>query len=265
MALVTVTKCHGTGNDFVLLDARNLSNIDYAATARQLCHRRFSLGADGLLVIERAEQPECSARMRIFNADGSEAEMCGNGIRCVTMVLQAAEPKNAFNIETAAGIVPTEVLLDTKSTSVRVRMGTPTITAASNPYEVSIGNRHVVLFVNGDLENVEFHEVARGINEAKGAAVNVEVASVDNNGIYMRVHERGVGETWACGTGACAVAVAAITSGRTTSPVLVQSKGGVVKIEWAGSGQPVFLAGDANLVYSTQVDTPARSTGMSGV
>jgi diaminopimelate epimerase len=265
MALLTVTKCHGTGNDFILLDARGLMNVDYAVVARKLCHRRFSIGGDGLLVIESAGAPGCDARMRIFNADGSEAQMCGNGIRCVTIFLRESAPgKTTFDIETLSGIKHTEVDDWQGQQAVRVCMGIPHVVArvysrqSLATYDVSIGNPHVVVFETGDLEGVDLDEVAGASNQDKQNGVNVEVATFAPDGIFMRVYERGVGETWACGTGACAVGAAAITCGRASSPVAVRSRGGAVSVEWSGPGQPVFLTGDANLVYSTQVEVPAN-------
>jgi diaminopimelate epimerase len=280
MALLTVTKCHGTGNDFVLLDARGLTNVNYPGVARELCHRRFSIGGDGLLVIESPGAPGCDARMRIFNADGSEAQMCGNGIRCVTMFLRESKPgKTQFEIETASGIIHTEVVTSQTRPAVRVCMGIPNVARAnlfarqcsspplgrlltsgesSRAYDVSIGNAHVVIFETGDIQHVDLEQIAGAINKLNTNGVNVEIASFAPDSVFMRVHERGVGETWACGTGACAVAAAAITCGLVSSPVTVRSRGGAVEVEWSGPSQPVFLTGEANLVYQTQVEVPAK-------
>jgi diaminopimelate epimerase len=271
MPAVTVTKCCGTGNDFVLLDARALGGLDYPALAKQLCPRRFSLGADGLLAIETASIPGCDARMRVFNADGSEAETCGNGIRCVAAFLHKSNQKTSFTIETAAGIMTADIVNDPNLRLVRVCMGVPAVTRSSRAlarattphavspgiqdvFEVSMGNPHVVVFVSEALEAADLECIARSAHKSKGEPANVELVCVADQEMTMRVHERGVGETWACGSGACAAAAAAIVSSRTTSPVRVRSKGGSVEVEWSGPGRPAYLTGDALLVYTTRVE-----------
>ena len=289
MPLIAVTKCHGTGNDFVLLDARGAAEMPYAAIARELCHRRFSLGADGLLVIGEPTAPGCAASMRTFNADGSEAEMCGNGIRCVTRYLHEENPaKTQFDIETAAGVMRTNIATWQGQPGVRVAMGVPeipkthssedknvdarihsrtvaqgrTFSFSGERYEahsVSMGNPHTVVFGAGDPAAIDLEALAAAANgSANVDATNVEFATVMSDGIHMRVRERGVGETWACGTGACAAAAAAMHSGRAESPVVVHSRGGTVLVEWAGAGHPAYLTGDAHLVYRTTVDVPTR-------
>jgi diaminopimelate epimerase len=279
MPAVTVTKCCGTGNDFVLLDARALSGLNYPVLAKQLCRRRFSLGADGLLAIQTASIPGCDARMRVFNADGSEAEMCGNGIRCVAAFLHKSSQKTGFTFETAAGVMTADVLNHPDLTLVRVCMGVPAVTRGSRAlarattsnavspgvddvFDVSMGNPHVVVFVSGELEAADLECIARSVHESKGEPANVELVCMADQGMAMRVHERGVGETWACGTGACAAAAAAVMSNRTTSPVRVRSKGGSVEVEWSGPGQPAYLTGDALLVYTAQVELDERSPGI---
>lgn len=275
MPLIAVTKCHGTGNDFVLLDARGAAEMSYAAIAKGLCHRRFSLGADGLLVIGEPTAPGCAASMRTFNADGSEAEMCGNGIRCVTRFLHEENPaKTQFDIETAAGVMRTNIAAWQGQPGVRVAMGEPTfariqsravppgrtLSYSGEQYEaqsVSLGNPHTVVFGAGDPAAIDLEALAEAANSSANIdATNVEFATVQPDGIHMRVRERGVGETWACGTGACAVAAAAMQSGCAKSAVVVHSRGGAVLVEWAGAGHPAYLTGDAHLVYRTEVDVP---------
>jgi diaminopimelate epimerase len=288
MPLIAVTKCHGTGNDFVLLDARGVSEWPYAAIAKELCHRRFSLGADGLLVIGEPTAVGLAVRMRTFNADGSEAEMCGNGIRCVTLFLHEENPdKIQFDIETVAGVVRTDIATWQGEPGVRVVMGVPQVarihsreapnvvarihSRAAAPegtfpfagqrydaYDVSMGNPHTVVFGASDPSIIDLNALAAAANgRANVDAANVEYAEVGSDCIHMRVRERGVGETWACGTGACAVAAAAVLTGRAESPVVVHSRGGAVRVEWAGPGHPAYLTGDAHLVYRTEVNVLA--------
>jgi diaminopimelate epimerase len=259
-----ITKCQGTGNDFVLFDNRASRRCDHAAMARALCDRRFGVGADGLLVLVAASSPDADCGMRIFNADGSEAEMCGNGIRCAALYLaraDGADGPRAF--ETAAGIVRTEpgAVKDT----VRVEMGVPThrpptaFDLAGTTMEfarVAIGNPHAVVFVDEPLETFDLERLAARLARegADSGGINVEVARVEGAAIAMRVSERGVGETWACGTGAVAAAVAAIASGRAASPVEIVTKGGSTTVNWGGEGTTAFLTGPARLVFDTIVE-----------
>ncbi len=278
MTSVTVTKCHGTGNDFLLLDARDLRGLPYAELARELCRRRFSIGADGLLVLEQPAQAGCTAAMRIFNADGSEAEMCGNGVRCVARFLHEQDPgQRSFDIQTRAGAINVEVIDWCEEPGARVRMGTPRFMDVGRTrhagaaqgdvvcHAVDMGNPHLVAFCLGDVDAMDLDSLASILTDGDPDRTNVELAMVAGPGeIAMRVRERGVGETLACGTGACAVAVCAINAGKTASPVKVRSKGGVVGVEWAGPGSDVFLSGNAHLVFRTEIAvlraaTPAGS------
>jgi len=269
---LTVTKCHGTGNDFVLLDARGLGNIPYPDLARELCRRRTSLGADGMLVLEPASHSANAVAMRIFNADGSEAESCGNGLRCVARYLHEQDTRNdTFDIETASGAVRAQIVSFRGAPGVRVCLGAPSVSRddsgrtvnGSLVREISMGNPHTVVFVSAGLEAIDLDKLADQLTQGQPESTNLEVAIIASNEISMRVRERGVGETWACGTGACAVAAAAIEAGRATSPVTIRSKGGVVTVEWSGPRSPAYLTGDAQLVYRTTIPMPVSRASIS--
>jgi diaminopimelate epimerase len=259
---ISVTKCHGTGNDFILLDDRAGPHEAYPALARTLCDRRTGIGADGLLVLQAA-RAGADLAMHIFNADGSEAEMCGNGIRCVARYVARETGRDGpLSVETLAGIVRTEPAGD----RVRVAMGTP---ALGEPLHsdvdfdgrrlrfarVSMGNPHAVVLVTEPPERFDLERLAAAVARTAQArrGINVEIAAHNAHALRMRVYERGVGETLACGTGASAVAVAAIMEGRAKSPIEVEQRGGSVTIEWQGAGAPLYLTGPAELVFDTTI------------
>jgi diaminopimelate epimerase len=267
MPSITLTKCQGTGNDFVLLDNRAGAQFSYASLARAACDRRFGVGADGLLVLLRAA-PDAGAdvAMRIFNADGSEAEMCGNGIRCIARYIarEAGAPRE-LAVQTPSGVVRTH--LTETPRMVRVDMGTPMLAQPLEvPFQfqgqtlryarVSMGNPHAVIFVDDALDGYPLDELAAAVSQAAGAqsGINVELARVAAGRIEMRVHERGVGETWACGSGACAVAAAALATNRLSSPIEIATRGGSVDVVWNGAGQPALLTGPAEIVFETTLE-----------
>lgn len=268
MPVIAVTKCQGTGNDFVLLDNRTERPFAYAAIARTLCDRRFGVGADGLLVILPARDAGADLAMRIFNADGSEAEACGNGTRCIAAFIgRDSGRERALAIETPSGIVHTAPAGEPGL--VRVDMGAPTL---GQPFEigfavegrsfrlarVAIGNPHAVIFLEDDINAFALDDLATAVESLAldPGGVNVEIAHAKGHRVHMRVNERGVGETWACGTGACAVAVAAITTGRGSSPIEVVQRGGAVSVSWDGPGKHAFLTGAAAIVFDTTVHVP---------
>jgi diaminopimelate epimerase len=268
MARISITKCQGTGNDFVLLDRRSGSELPYSDIAQTLCDRHLGIGADGLLVLEQPSNIGADVAMHIFNADGSRAEMCGNGVRCVARYMHDRTPSapRRLKVETAAGPVQTEIVSDSPF-SVRVDMGVPgEIRESGNVragsvygarVDVSMGNPHCVIFVEVDLMPVDLGMAADAIagDGTYSDGVNVEIARVFSGGpVAMRVYERGVGETQACGTGACAVAVGAIELGRAESPVRVTMLGGDVSVEWGGEGENAFLTGSAELVFDATID-----------
>jgi diaminopimelate epimerase len=257
MSGLAVTKMHGALNDFLIVDERRSAIADLPALARRLCNRRSSFGADGLIAI--SESRNADVRMRILNADGSEAEMCGNGIRCVARYLSERDEGDDLRVETIAGIVDTSVVEKGEAYSVRVAMGVPRLERRALPFSnaqyVSMGNPHVVLFVDA-VDDVDLAGAARTL-EAGGQfpdGTNVHAATVvHRHRLDVRHYERGVGPTYACGTGAVASAAAAIARGVASSPVEVYVPGGVLTVEWEGDG-PSFLTGPAARVYEAQVD-----------
>ncbi len=248
MPRVSVSKMHGTLNDFAVLDQRVPSIDDFAAFARAACDRRAGVGADGLIVILPSGRAD--ARMRIFNADGSEAEMCGNGVRCAARFLCEDGSGERLRIETLAGIVEADILQKSPVFHVRLNVGTPriegTVRQENRAVLVSVGNPHAVIFARS-VNDIDLLALGSRLPE-----YNVHVAAVrDRHGMDVRHHERGVGLTQACGTGAVACAAAAITSGMADSPIDVRVPGGVLRVEWDGAGA-AFLTGDAVRVFDAQ-------------
>lgn len=268
-------KMHGLGNDFVLLNALDKKpGSDYPSLARRICHRRFGVGADGLIVVLPSDQADL--RMRIFNPDGSEPEMCGNGIRCFARYTYEAGMVSLteFAVETLAGIIkPRLILAGDKVTGVRVDMGEPRLQRGQIPmlgegspvlnepitldgiiWEgtcVSMGNPHCVFFVN-DVAAAPVTTVGPLVeqNPLFPQRVNVEFIEVLNSkALKMRVWERGAGETMACGTGACAAAVAGVLTGRSKRRVTVHLTAGDLQIEWSSADNHVYMTGPAEEVF----------------
>lgn len=266
------TKMHGLGNDFVVVEDQPGFSLT-PEKAALICDRRFGIGADQILWLRRPHDAGSDTRMEIWNADGSTAEMCGNGIRAVALFIdrRATPRKPEYRIETLAGVKTVWMRGD----RVRVDMGAPALGpgGAGVPdggepvdlpgrsemlrfFEVSMGNPHAVFFVE---------DVARFAVEQFGPLVekhsrfpkrtNVEFVQVENDStIRVRVWERGAGITLACGTGACASAVAALATGRVRGPVRVRLPGGDLEIDWAGPGQSVFMTGPAVEVFSGEAE-----------
>jgi len=259
---VRVTKMHGAQNDFVLLDARTAALGDLLGFARWACDRRGGIGADGLLVLETSRN--CDVRMRTINADGSEAEMCGNGVRCAARWLDEAGAGERMAFETAAGTIHTEVITRAPEYQVRVAMGTPRISSFEVPgfseaSFVDLGNPHVVVFCDdpgtADLEAIA-ERLQRDPRLPDGA--NVHAVAVENSGGLRVCHwERGVGLTMACGTGAVACAAVAIAQRNVISPVSVEVPGGRLTVEWDGCGD-AFLSGPAIRVFDAEVEFVAH-------
>lgn len=255
MSGVAVTKMHGAYNDFAVIDRRNATeSFDAQTFARRICDRRGGIGADGLLVIESSEIAD--ARMRIFNADGSEAEMCGNGLRCAARFLSEAGEGNRIRIETAAGVLTAEVVNSGEPYTVRTQIGTPRFEPRALPFAsaayVEVGNPHVVIFEKS-VDAIDLSQAAATLAPLFHNGVNVHVAAVvDRSRLDARHYERGVGLTQACGTGAAACAAAAIRFGLADSPVAVHVPGGILTVEWDGSGE-AFLTGPAVRVFETTV------------
>ncbi|OGC22820.1 diaminopimelate epimerase [candidate division WOR-1 bacterium RIFOXYB2_FULL_42_35] len=257
------TKMHGLGNDFVLVDARKekLDEIDLGKLAIDICDRHFGIGADGLLVVRPSQNAHY--RMQIFNPDGSEPEMCGNGIRCFAKYVYETDKlkEEVISVETLAGIKLPAVILGPDKTvvGVEVDMGEPKeinneqliINNKEYPInKVSMGNPHAVIFVD-DLTKVNLLEEGPQIENDPHFPnrTNVEFVKVLNDKeIEVVVWERGAGETMACGTGACACVVAASMTGKTKRRVLVHLPGGKLDIEW-GEDNRVLMRGPAETVF----------------
>lgn len=268
---VAFTKVHGAENDFVLVDTRRGAPTDLSDFARAVCPRRTGVGADGVLLVEEA--PGYDARMRVFNADGSEPEMCGNGVRCVAAFLVrhgwAAGP--VVRVVTGAGEVACEVL---PGDEVEAVLAVPRFAGANLPAGgapgrpaalrfvgpggedriglcLSMGNPHCVVAL-GEGEAVgsaPLDAIARAVDAAGAFPEGVNVEVCERTGIReirVRVRERGVGETRACGTGASAAAVALLPPGE---PVTVHLPGGSLRVEWRGPGSPVRMRGPVRTVF----------------
>jgi diaminopimelate epimerase len=243
-------KMHGLGNDFVIIDAREVPVAMSPARAHAIADRRQGIGCDQLILLEPSQRAD--VRMRIFNADGSEVEACGNATRCVAAILGGPA-----RIETLGGMLTVsntdagaEVTMAMDTRDMPVGWG-----AMERPMAVNVGNPHVVFFVP-DCDLVPLAELGPVIEADPlfPARVNVNVASVTGPAsLKLRVWERGVGLTQACGTGACATAVAAISSGRVTSPVTVALPGGQLIIRWA-LGEPIYMSGPATHVFRGETD-----------
>ena len=270
--MIPFTKMHGIGNDFVMVDAVSsaLEGTDLAQLARAVNDRRFGVGGDGLILVERGEA--APFRMRMFNPDGSESEMCGNGVRCVARFLHdrghTKEP--VVSLETGAGVLRLELQADDR---VRVDMGRARLTRGEigmtghsdrsfreQPISVGdrilpgtgvgMGNPHLVLFVE-DASLVPLGTWGPELERHPEFPnrVNVHFVQVsDRKRVAQRTWERGAGATLACGTGACACAVASFLTGRTERRVTVTLPGGDLEIEYAESGT-VFMTGPAEIAF----------------
>jgi diaminopimelate epimerase len=254
--LMHVTKMHGARNDFVVVDLRRELLRDVVSFARWACDRRAGIGADGLIAIETSQEGD--VRMRTINADGSEAEMCGNGIRCAARWLEEAGEGDRIAFETDAGIVSTEVVAREPEYLVRVAMGRPKLgLVASVPAAtfVDMGNPHVVIIENA-ANPLDIEVLAREFqtDPAFPGGTNVHLASLGTGGALLVRHwERGVGTTPACGTGAVASAAVAIEKNLASSPVDVFVPGGRLTVEWDGNGI-AHLVGPAVRVFDAEID-----------
>ena len=253
---VPVTKMHGTQNDFVILDLRAARVEDVRAFGRWVCDRHAGVGADGLIVLESSGSQDI--RMRVINADGSEAEMCGNGIRCAARWLDEAGEGGDLRFETMAGVVETHVVTREPDYRVRVSMGVPTfgeipVRLPGEARFVDLGNPHVVLVLK-NVEDVELTMVASRLQAADcfPNGTNVHVAALEGNALRVRHWERGVGLTMSCGTGAVASAATAIDAKLLASPVDVLVPGGHLVVEWDGASG-ASLTGPAVRVFDTEV------------
>ncbi len=270
------TKMQGAGNDYIYIDCfRNSMPHDPAGLSRAISERHFGVGSDGLILICPSERAD--ARMRMFNADGSEAEMCGNGIRCLAKFLydHGLVRKTTLTVETGRGMLTLELSVQAGSVrQVRVDMGEPILEAARIPTTlsgdppidvpltvadstlrvtcVSMGNPHCITFVDAPTDALV---LGIGPRMEKHAAfprrTNAEFVRVDGpEEVTVRVWERGSGETLACGTGACAVAVAGVLTGRTGRHLVAHLPGGDLQLHWSEMDQHVYLTGPAVEIFS---------------
>ena len=244
-------KMHGLGNDYVVIDDRDQKITDAAGLAKKLCERRFSVGADGLLLVYNSRVAD--VKMRIFNSDGSEAEMCGNGIRCFAKYCyeNGIAKKSEFTVETISGIKHVWLTLNgNEVATVNVDMGVPNWERESLPMlgAGSMGNPHCVIFVeNVDEFPVDYVGPIVENDRAFPKRTNVGFVQVLNKcELKVRVWERGCGETLSCGTGTCAAVAAANKLGKVGIKVSVHVLGGDLQVE---VGKTLFLSGAAEKVY----------------
>ena len=270
------TKMQGAGNDFVVLDGVSrpidLSPDQYRAIA----DRHFGVGCDQILLVEPPTGPEMDFRYRIFNADGGEVQQCGNGARCFVRFVheKGLTPKREIRVETASGIIVPKLEADGRVT---VDMGPPRFEPAVVPFDassrqktytldvagreleisvLSMGNPHAVWLVD-DVDTAPVAELGPLIERHPRFPERVNAGFmqiVGRDEIRLRVFERGSGETLACGTGACAAAVAGMTRGLLDAAVTVHARGGDLTLRWAGEGQSVFLTGPAVTVFHGEIE-----------
>jgi diaminopimelate epimerase len=259
MAEINFTKLHGLGNDFVLIDSRKekLEGIDLKQLAIDICDRHFGIGADGLLVVWPSKKAHY--RMQIFNPDGSEPEMCGNGIRCFAKYVYENDKlsEEVISVETLSGVILPAVILGPEKNviGVEVDMGIPKdegeVSLQGHSFKkISMGNPHAVAFIN-DLAGINLYEIGPKVENDPHFPnrTNLEFVNVLNDKeIEVAVWERGAGETLACGTGACACVVAASLLAKIGRRALVHLPGGNLDIEWS-EDKHVLMRGPAKKVF----------------
>ncbi|MFM8465987.1 MAG: diaminopimelate epimerase [Oxalobacteraceae bacterium] len=277
------TKMHGAGNDFVVIDAISQPVNLTAAQWRAIADRRFGIGADQILVVEKPGSTDVDFRYRIFNADGGEVEQCGNGARAFVkfVVDKGLTDRRDIRVQTMSGVIAPKLEDDGRIT---VNMGAPGLDAESVPFDASgltAAREHVAMVwpvdVKGQRRQVVV--VSMGNPHAVQVVANVDNAPVESEGpaveghprfpkrvnagfmqivdrhhVRLRVFERGAGETLSCGTGGCAAAVSGILRGLLASPVVVETRGGDLSIVWEGGDSPVLLTGPAVSVFEGSID-----------
>lgn len=286
---INFDKMEGAGNDFVVIDATREPQELSAAACRHIADRRRGVGCDQLLVIEPARDSDTDFYYRIFNSDGSEAEQCGNGVRCVARFIHehALSSKKYLVLGSPGGKIETELLdeLPGGSQQVQVNMGAPRFEPADIPLDagerslsyratleghdiefgaVSMGNPHAVLKVS-DLENTPVADLGEMLESHALFPRRANIGFMQKlapDHVRLRVFERGVGETLACGTGACAAAVWGMLAGELASEVKVDLPGGRLMISWdgmeKGEDTPVYMTGPANTVFTGRIDLAAE-------
>ena len=277
--LVKFTKMHGCGNDYIYVNCFTEKIEEPSVIAKKVSDRHFGIGSDGLILICPSETADF--KMRMFNADGSEGKMCGNGIRCVAKYVYdyGLTDKTQISVETLGGIKYLDLTVeDGKVSLVKVDMGKPELEAdlipiisereqvIDEPIEVdgkeyhmtgvSMGNAHTVIYVD-DVKGLDLEKIGPKFenHERFPKRINTEfVHCIDRQTVEMRVWERGSGETLACGTGACAVAVSSILNNLTDTQVTVKLLGGDLQIEWDREKDRVFMTGPATVVFDGVID-----------
>ena len=272
------TKMHGIGNDYVYVNCFKETVEHPSEVAIKVSDRHFGIGSDGLILIKPSEVAD--GKMEMYNADGSQGAMCGNGIRCVAKYMYdyGITDKTSISVETKSGIKYLDLTIkDGKVDTVKVNMGTPILKAADIPVRsekeqvidepvmvdgkewkitcVSMGNPHAITYID-DVKNLEIEKIGPKFenHEIFPDRVNTEfVHVIDRNTVEMRVWERGSGETLACGTGACAVAVSSILNGLTEEEVTVKLLGGDLKIFWDRTENKVYMTGSATTVFDGEI------------
>jgi len=269
--LLKFTKMHGAGNDFVVIDLISQRYTLRPRDVRKLADRRLGVGCDQVLVVEAPQNPQVDFRYRIYNADGAEVEQCGNGARCFARFVRDKKltSKRVITVETAAGIIELRVR---NRQDVEVNMGAPVFAPEAIPFAadarapsypllvdgreltigaVSMGNPHAVLRVD-DVDTADVARLGPLIESHPDFPQRVNAGFMQllsDSAIKLRVFERGVGETLACGTGACAAAVYGMSRGWLRDSVTVDLPGGKLSISWAGEGQPVIMTGPTAVVF----------------
>ena len=273
------TKMHGIGNDYVYVNCLQEKVEDPSGTARKISDRHFGIGSDGLILIKPSEKADF--QMDMYNADGSKGAMCGNGIRCVAKYVYdyGLTDKTSISVETGSGIKYLDLTVENnKVTMVKVDMGEPDLTASHIPIKaqteqvidepievdgktyritgVSMGNPQGVVFLD-DIDSLDIEKIGPSFeNHVRFPdRINTEFVQLDNRShVRMRVWERGSGETLACGTGACAVAVACVVNGLTQREVTVSLRGGDLKICWDEKDGHVYMTGPATVVFDGEIE-----------
>ena len=269
-------KMHGLGNDFVFIEDKTGQDKDYTALARAMCNRHTGIGADGLIVI--VDSRVADVRMRIINSDGSEAEMCGNGIRCFAKYVYDSGiiEKKQFTVETPAGIMEPEITVgaDNKAELITINMGSPSFNRSEIPMEgadgrvlnedlgvdgenwkitsLLMGVPHTVTYVD-DVDTVDIEKIGPLFekHEAFPKHTNINFAQqMDDRTVKVRTWERGAGATLACGTGSCSVAVASFLNGRTGREVDIQLPLGTLHIEYREEDGNVYMTGPAAVSFT---------------
>ncbi|MGH8505478.1 MAG: diaminopimelate epimerase [Stenotrophobium sp.] len=271
------TKMHGAGNDFVVIDATCAPFTPAPALLRRLTDRHFGIGCDQVLVIGPPSAANVDFDYRIFNADGSEVGQCGNGSRCFARYVRdhRLSDKNPLRVRTLNSVLELHVEADGQ---VRVNMGVPQLEPAQVPMlaaaralhypltlasgeriectVLSMGNPHAVMAV-ADVETAPVAAVGEALQHHAAFPERVNAGFmqiVDAGNIILRVYERGAGETLACGSGACAAVVAGRLWGRLSQQVNVRVRGGMLRVEWQGEGQPVWMTGPAETVFKGEIE-----------